>query len=124
MQQLRWGWQPGHEGRGSERGEDSRWRLGSRSRNLGLTVGLPCRSGLLGAGDIQRILPQMVDGQAKQDVDSWLRKVEAENLHQEPRPEILNDFIRLCVRGRLHLLLAAYQIPHPRLQLLWGVRRA
>ena len=64
--------------------------------------------------DIERFLPQIVDERAKQEAGIWLRQVTAnENLDQEPRLEVLQDFIRLCVQLRLHLLLAAYQIPHP-----------
>jgi dihydroorotate dehydrogenase len=64
--------------------------------------------------DFERFLGQMKDKEAKEEASHWLATVE-EPLPQDEasRTKLLHELIRLCVRGRLQLLLAAYRIPHP-----------
>src|SRR5712691_11906741 len=57
---------------------------------------------------------QIADTDARNEAADWLKRVrDEENQEDPPRAEVLQNFIRLCVRGRLQPLLAAYQIPHP-----------
>jgi dihydroorotate dehydrogenase len=64
--------------------------------------------------DFKRFLGQMRDEEAKAEARRWLATI-AETLPQDgaSRTKLLHELIRLCVRGQLQLLLAAYRIPHP-----------
>ena len=64
--------------------------------------------------DFRRFFNQMIDEEAKAEADLLFAAV-GETLPQDEasRTKLLHEIIRLCVRGRLQLLLAAYRIPHP-----------
>ncbi len=64
--------------------------------------------------DFKRFLGQMRDEEAKAEARRWLDNIEKPLPQDEAsRTKVLHELIRLCVRGQLQLLLAAYRIPHP-----------
>jgi dihydroorotate dehydrogenase len=67
--------------------------------------------------DLRRFVDQMISPEARQQAIDWLGSVEgtldATAMAEKPSEAILNNFVRLCVLGRLQPLLAAYEIPHP-----------
>lgn len=66
--------------------------------------------------DFRRFLDQMKDEAAKIEARQWLASLsDSQALPQDAasRAKVLQDIVRLCIRGQLQPLLAAYKIPHP-----------
>jgi dihydroorotate dehydrogenase len=53
-------------------------------------------------------------GGVQSDVDEWIRSAEALRLPDAPPTEdLISNFVRICLKGRMPVLLAAHRIPHP-----------
>ncbi len=67
--------------------------------------------------DLRRFVDQMISSEARIQATDWLGTMESSldraAMEEKPSDAILDNFVRLCVLGRLQPLLAAYEIPHP-----------
>jgi len=63
--------------------------------------------------DLQRHSDLLADKEARQQVEAFLKFTENERQDAAPEPQMLNEFVRVCVRAGLQLLLASHGIAHP-----------